>query len=134
MNMWLAQVVDTVNSWGFALVDRGSDILAAPAPTPAPSGGGKVKNPMDGITPDMSVLGTAFGSVWARIAGAIWALLLGAATLYFGAGWLTLAQAKKMGNSHMMADATGDLRLRAVAVGGLVALPLLMGAIIAVIG
>ena len=104
--------------------------LAQPAPDPS----GGPKNPLDGVEPDMGVLGEAFGATWIRVAGAIWALLIAAAALYLGAAFLNMAQAKKMGNSHMMSEATGDVKIRAAALGGLVGLPVIVGAIISVVG
>lgn len=117
-----------------AMVDQAPNVpLAAPSPPPS-GGGGDVKNPLDGVSPDMSVLGDAFNSVWVRVAGAIWGLMLAGAAVYLGASFLNLAQAKRMSNSHMMTDAAGDVRLRAAALAGLVALPLIVGAIITVVG
>jgi hypothetical protein len=95
---------------------------------------GKVKNPLDGVVPDMGILGPAFGDTWARVAGAIWALLIAASVLYLAAAFLSMAQAKKLGNSHLVSEATGDLKIRAVALAGLVGLPVIVGAIITVVG
>lgn len=115
-----------VTAAGYGLV-----VAMVAAPTPEPGG---VTNPLDGVTPDMSVLGAAFGATWVRVAGAIWALLIAAATIYLGAAFLNMAQARRMGNSHMMSEATGDLKVRGAALGGLVALPVIVGAIITVVG
>jgi hypothetical protein len=115
-------------------LERWSSVLAAPDPTPTPGGGGNVKNPLDGVTPDMSVLGGAFGQTWVRVAGAIWALMIAAAAISLGAAFLNMAQAKKLGNSHMMSEATSDVKIRGAALGGLVGLPVIVGAIIVVIG
>jgi hypothetical protein len=95
---------------------------------------GKVTNPLDGVTPDMGILGPAFGHTWARVAGAIWALLIAVAVLYLAAAFLSMMQAKRIGNSHMVTDAAGDLKIRAAALGGLVGLPVIVGAIISVVG
>lgn len=106
-------------------------VLAAP---PTPGGGGGVKNPLDGVTPDMGVLGTAFAQTWVRVAAAIWGLLIAAATLYLASAFLAMAQAKKTGHTHMMSEATSDVKIRAAALAGLVGLPVIIGAIITVIG
>jgi len=106
-------------------------VLAAPTPDP---GGGGVENPLDGVTPDMGVLGDAFGQTWIRVAGALWALLIAGAALYLGAAFLSMAQARRIGNSHMMSEATGDVKIRAAALGGLVGLPVIVSAIITVVG
>jgi len=96
--------------------------------------GGTVTNPLNGVTPDMGILGSAFGHTWARVAGAIWALMIAAAVLYLAAAFLSMAQAKRIGNAHMVTDATGDLKIRAAALAGLVGLPVIVGAIISVMG
>jgi hypothetical protein len=96
--------------------------------------GDTVSNPLDGVTPDMGILGPAFGQTWTRVAGAIWALLIAAAVLYLAAAFLSMAQAKRLGNSHMITEATGDVRIRATALAGLVGLPAIVGAIISVVG
>jgi hypothetical protein len=95
---------------------------------------GRVKNPLDGVVPDMGILGSAFGQTWTRVAGAVWALLIAAAVLYLAAAFLSMAQAKRVGNSHILSDATGDVRVRAVALAGLIGLPIIVGAIISVVG
>ena len=95
---------------------------------------GKVANPLDGVTPDMGILGSAFGHTWIRVAGAIWALLIAAAVLYLAAAFLAMAQAKQVGNSHMVTEATGDVKTRVVALAGLVGLPVIVGAIITMVG
>ncbi|GAB1639705.1 hypothetical protein [Krasilnikovia sp. MM14-A1259] len=96
--------------------------------------GDKVTNPLDGVTPDMGILGPAFGHTWARVAGAVWALLIAAAVFYLAAGFLAMAQAKRVGNAHMITEATGDVKIRAVALAGLVGLPVIVGAIITTVG
>ena len=101
---------------------------------PADPDGGDVENPLDGVSPDMGILGEAFGETWVQVAGALWALMIAAAAIYLGAAFLTMAQAKKMGNSHMMSEATGDVKIRAAALAGLVGLPVIVGAIITVVG
>jgi hypothetical protein len=91
------------------------------------------KNPLDGVSPDMSVLGKAFEQKWVQVAGAIWGLMIAVAALYLGAGMLSLTNAKKANNSYMMTDALGDVKLRGLALAGLVALPLLVSAIITLV-
>jgi hypothetical protein len=102
------------------------------APSPAPSGG--AGNPLDGVTPDLGVLGGAFGETWVRVAGAVWALMIAASALYLGGAFLSLAQNRQAGNSYGMSDSMRDVKLRAMALGGLVGLPVIVGAIIAVVG
>jgi hypothetical protein len=94
----------------------------------------QVKNPLDGVTPDMGILGSAFGNTWVRVAGAVWALLMAASVLYMAAAFLSMSQAKRLGNTHMISEATGDVKIRAVGLAGLVGLPVIVGAIISVVG
>ncbi|MDM4723322.1 hypothetical protein QTQ03_28365 [Micromonospora sp. WMMA1363] len=103
-------------------------VLAAPDP------GGGVQNPLDGVTPDLGVLGGAFQSTWVRVVGGLWALMIAAAAVYLGAAMLNMAQARRVGNAHMMSEAAGDVKLRAAALAGLVGLPVIVGAIITVVG
>ena len=93
----------------------------------------KVGNPLDGVTPDMGILGPAFGQTWARVAGAVWALLIAAAVFYLAVAFLSMAQAKRLGNTHMVTDAAGEVKIRAAALAGLVGLPVIVGAIITVV-
>lgn len=95
---------------------------------------GTITNPLDGVTPDMSILGPAFGNTWTRVAGAVWALLIAAAVFYLAAAFLSMAQARRLGNAHMVTDATGDVKIRAAALAGLIGLPVIVGAIITVVG
>ncbi|MFJ2087504.1 hypothetical protein ACIOBK_33605 [Micromonospora chokoriensis] len=82
----------------------------------------------------MSVLGEAFQSSWVRAAGALWALMLAAAALYLGAAFVTMAQAKQTGNHHMMSEATSTVKTRLAALGGLVLLPVIVGAVVVAFG
>ncbi|GLY02431.1 MULTISPECIES: hypothetical protein [Actinoplanes] len=97
-------------------------------------GDSPVTNPLDGVTPDMGILGPAFVTTWARVAGAVWALLIAAAVFYLAAAFLSMAQAKRIGNAHMVTDATGEVKVRAAALAGLIGLPVIVGTIITVVG
>ena len=111
-----------------------SRILAAPDPTAPAAGSGDVKNPLDGIKPDLSVFGAAFESVWGRVFGGIWALGIAAAAGMLGKSLLDMNAAKKLGNTTLASEATSDVRYRAAALGALVALPVIVGAIIVAFG
>jgi hypothetical protein len=120
-----------VKSLAWAAFERWSGVLAAPTPAP---GGGNVENPLDGVRPDLGVLGGAFEATWVRVVSATWGLFIAAAALYLGAAFLNMAQAKKLGSSQVMSEAASDVKIRATALGCLVGLPVIVGAIIFVIG
>jgi hypothetical protein len=94
----------------------------------------KITNPLDGVTPDMGILGPAFGQSWIRVASAVWALLIAAAVFYLASAFLSMAQAKRLGNAYLVTDATGEVKIRATALAGLVGLPVIVGAIITMVG
>ena len=109
-----------------ALQHTVATVLAEPTPAPGPA------NPLNGVKPDLGVLGGAFQQTWVKVAAATWAIMIAAASLYMGAALLQLANARKANNSYMMTDALGDVKMRGAALGGLVALPVIVGAIITV--
>ena len=92
-----------------------------------------VPNPLDGITPDMSVLGGAFRNTWVKVASAIYGIMVAVSAVYLMGAFVGLSQAKKAHNPHQMSEALGDVKLRAGAFGGLLATPVIIGAIILVV-
>ncbi len=116
----------------YHLYDVAGRILAEPAPQPSTDKMSPPQNPLQNVRPNMGVLGDAFNHVWVSVATAAWGLMIAAASLYLGAALLSLANARKVNNSYMMTDALADVKLRAASLGGLVALPVIVGAVIRV--
>ncbi|TNU72244.1 hypothetical protein FH969_14970 [Miniimonas arenae] len=95
---------------------------------------GAVPNPFDGVTPNFSVFGTELNSTAVMILGGIWGLALlwtGGQALVGGIKW---SSASRQNYGPEIVDESATHFKRAlVAFGCVVAVPLLFGAIIALL-
>ena len=91
-----------------------------------------VPNPLDGVVPDFNVLGTQFNSIWKKIAGGLWALALIISIFYLGRGILTYAQEQGV-HPTQMRDAKREAVRAAISLACLVALPVIVGVILALV-
>lgn len=89
-----------------------------------------ITNPLDGITPDLSVFGPAFNSVWARVVGGIWAVALGASTVKLIFALYKMRAMKAAGMPQEMSDASGEARIAGIAFGCLASVGIIIGAIL----
>ena len=106
----------------------------APTPTPTPTPVAGVGNPISGMVPDGSVFGTEFTTLWQRIFVGLWFVLI-----VFAVAALAMALAKlhkaTANNIPGQADESRSHALFAgVALGALVGLGVIVGAIFTVAG
>lgn len=106
----------------------GAAMLLAAGPAAAAT------NPLEGITPDMSILGPAFNSTWSRIAAAVWGVLLAGASIKLLTSLYKMRAARTGGYSSEMTDAAQEAKVAAVAFGALAGAGVLIGAILFVVG
>jgi hypothetical protein len=91
-----------------------------------------MKNPLDGISPDFTVFGAEFNSIWLTLAAGLWGLAILVAVGYLGYGVLGVAQSRNTGHTMQLRDSKQQAVNAFVALGGLVALPIIVGAIMLV--
>ncbi|WP_139061801.1 hypothetical protein [Tsukamurella pulmonis] len=98
LRRWPARVHAAVLLTAYALVTG--------AVAPASAAG----NPLDGITPDMSLLGPAFNSSWKRLGGALWGVVIGILAFKVITSTLKARRAKRNAASSDLAEATEELQ------------------------
>lgn len=90
-------------------------------------------NPLEGITPDMGILGPAFSSTWSRVAAAVWGVLLAAASVKLLVALYKMRAARGAGYGSEMADSAQEAKVAAVAFGCLAGAGVIIGAILFVV-
>lgn len=89
-----------------------------------------MKNPFEGVTPDISVFGTQINGLAILVLAGVWGIVLigvAIAALLGGAKW---AAARQNHHSDEMTEAAGSLKKSLIAFAAVVAMPILFGAII----
>lgn len=90
-----------------------------------------IANPLEGVIPDFSILGAEFTEVWQKVAAAAWGLAIAVAVLYLMHGILGIATNR---NAHpgQLREARKEAVNAGLALGALVMLAVIVGAIIAI--
>lgn len=91
----------------------------------------KGKNPLDGVTPDISVFGATFNSKVTLILGGLWALVLIGIAAYFLVATLKYARAKRRGHDDDLGEGAQHLKGSAIAFGIAVGASTFLGGILA---
>lgn len=92
-----------------------------------------MKNPIDGIVPDFAIFGVQFTQLWQKIFAGFWGIAIVVVIVFLVQGIVKIAQS---GDTNPQGVAAGKQQvvLSGAALGGLVALGVIVGAIIAVFG
>ena len=106
-------------------------MIAAPDPSPEPSPGSGLSNPLSGIVPDFGFLGTDFTTIWHRLAAVLWAAAILIAIGYLAHGILAIAQSKG-GHPSALKESRKEALNAGIALGGLIALGAIVSAFIVV--
>lgn len=94
----------------------------------------EIKNPFDGVSPNLAPLGAGFDNSTTVILGIIWGLVL----LYVATKLLTsfgrFAGARKQGHYEDMSDHTGELKRRGIALVCVAAFGVIIGSALRLAG
>ncbi|WP_417512492.1 hypothetical protein [Microbacterium sp.] len=88
-------------------------------------------NPIDGIIPDFTIFGAEFTSIWQKLFAGLWGLAIIAAIVFLIMCLFKLGSSGET-NPQGVAEAKKQIIRSAVALGGLVALGVIVGAVIAI--
>lgn len=102
-----------------------------PTPAPAPAGGG---NPISGMVPDGGVFGPDFTTLWHRVFTGIWFLLIVAAAAALAMALAKLHKATTNNIPGQADESRSHALWSGVALGCLVGLGVIVGAIFTVAG
>lgn len=90
-----------------------------------------MENPIDGIIPDFAIFGAEFTNIWQKLFAGLWGLAIIAAIVFLIMGLFKLGSSGET-NPQGVAEAKKQIIRSAVALGGLVALGVIVGAVIAI--
>ncbi|CAD5144105.1 protein of unknown function (plasmid) [Microbacterium sp. Nx66] len=90
-----------------------------------------MNNPIDGIIPDFTIFGAEFTNIWQKLFAGLWGLAIIAAIVFLIMGLFKLGSSGET-NPQGVAEAKKQIIRSAVALGGLVALGVIVGAVIAI--
>lgn len=100
----------------------------------APRVTAEVKNPFDGVSPDIAPLGSGFDNALTVILGVIWGLVLIYVSVKLLTSFVKFSGARKQGHYEDMGEHTDELKRRGVAVIAVAAFGVLIGAVLKVAG
>lgn len=93
----------------------------------------KTENPLNGITPDFSAFGVEFDSLWKKLIAGVWGLAIIVIVGYLAMSFMTMVTAS--GNDpRKVKDSRAGVMNASMALAGAIALPIIVGAIIFVVG
>lgn len=90
----------------------------------------QVDNPFEGVSPTLNVFGAEFNTMVAVILGGLWAIALVFVAAGLVMGLAKWGVAKRTGHSDDLTDGANAAKKSAVALGCLVGVPTIVGAII----
>lgn len=91
-----------------------------------------MQNPLNGIVPNFSIFGAQFTAAWQKIGAGLWGVAILIAIFYLGRGVLAIATSNDNPGSRRIGQ--HEAARGAMALGGLVGLAVIVGAVIAVFG
>lgn len=102
-------------------------------PTPAPQPAGGSVNPFSDVSPDLGLLGPALNSTWKRVLAAAWGGCLALTSFYVLTSFLKFRKARGRGMPGDLSDATDELRLSLISLGGTAAISPIIGALLVLV-
>lgn len=91
-----------------------------------------IENPIGGIVPDFTIFGAEFTALWQKLIAGAWALGIIIAIVYLGVGILEMGKASQSGNAMEHQIGRTKALWAAIALGGLAALAVIVGSILAI--
>lgn len=91
-----------------------------------------IDNPLSGITPNFTVFGVEFNTMWRKVLGGIWAICIVIAIVFLITGITSMAGSSEGGNALAYKEGRVKAVWAGVALGCLVALGAIVAAIIAI--
>ena len=107
------------------LLDTTLALLAGPVHT--------IENPLDGVLPDFAIFGAQFTELWQKLLAGIWGIAIVVAIVYLIIGLLSMGKAGGS-NPHAYKEGRGQAIWAGIALGGLAALAVVVGGILALVG
>lgn len=92
-----------------------------------------MENPLDGIIPDFTIFGAEFTELWQKLLGGVWGIAIVIVIVFLITGIVKVGQNGET-NPQAVAEGKKQVVWSAASLGGLVALAVIVGAIIAIFG
>ena len=93
-----------------------------------------IPNPLEGVQPDLSLLGPALNSTWKRILASLWGGCIAIAGVYVLTSGLSLKKSRKRGMAGDLSESTDDFRTSLYSLGIVAAATPIVGAVLFLVG
>ena len=92
-----------------------------------------MNNPIDNIVPDFAIFGAEFTQLWQKLFAGFWGIAIVIAIVFLIRGFVAIAQSSSS-NPNAYKEGRTQAMWAGIALGALVALGVIVGAIIAIFG
>lgn len=92
-----------------------------------------MQNPIDGIIPDFSIFGAQFTELWQKLFAGLWGIAIIIAIVFLIRGLVAMSTTSSS-NPNAYREGRTQALWAGISLGGLVALGVIVGAIIAIFG
>ncbi|MGQ4496608.1 hypothetical protein ACUH95_06370 [Dermabacteraceae bacterium P13101] len=92
-----------------------------------------IKNPFDGVSPNINVFGTGFSSLANNLLSGVWGVVLVGCAIYVLLSTLKWASARKQARTEDLTEAAGSLKASLVALAFAAGAPILVRAILSLL-
>ncbi|MGO1612463.1 pilin [Brevibacterium aurantiacum] len=93
---------------------------------------GEIPNPVEGVVPDFSIFGAEFTELWQKLLAGVWGIALVIAVLFLIVGIVAMGK-NSDSNPHEYKKGRTQAMWAGISLGGLAALAVIVGAILALV-
>lgn len=93
---------------------------------------GEIPNPVEGVVPDFTIFGAEFTDLWQKLLAGVWGIALVIAVLFLIVGILAMGK-NSDSNPHEYKKGRTQAMWAGISLGGLAALAVIVGAILAIV-
>ncbi|MEA9986081.1 hypothetical protein [Subtercola sp. RTI3] len=92
----------------------------------------QIDNPLNGIIPDFSIFGAQFTQLWQKLLAGLWGIAIVLAIVFLILGIVNMGKASSGGNPQAYKEGRVQALWAGISLGGLAALAVIVGAVLAV--
>lgn len=92
----------------------------------------RIENPLDGVLPNFTIFGAEFTALWQKLLAGVWALAIVVSVVFLILGILQMGKASVAQNPQGHKEGRTQAVASAISLGGLAALAVIVGAILAI--
>ncbi len=93
-----------------------------------------IENPLDGVLPNFSIFGAEFTVLWQKLLAGLWGIAIVLAVVFLILGIISMGKASSGGNPQQYKEGRGQALWAGISLGGLSALAVIVGGVLAIFG